>query len=276
MRTLYLQRHSAFKPIARARGFTLVELMIGLVIGLIVLGIVGSIYMSVLDGSGYALRSARLNQEVRVAMNFMTDDIRRAGFWSEAQAGTPENQLPVNPFTRRDGAVRDVHILNSGNCILFAYDADFAGAGGQEVFGYRLNGNTVEMLMGNANPPTNNCAPQNAIWTPLTDKTAVVVTALSFDTVGSRCFNTTQNVGWTVTAEITEPACLADEADVIVDDLDGDGTPDDYVEPDSGDLMVESRLINITLAGNHANDANLRVNLQETVKIRNNRIFLVP
>lgn len=262
MRTLYLQRHSAFKPIARARGFTLVELMIGLVIGLIVLGIVGSIYMSVLDGSGYALRSARLNQEVRVAMNFMTDDIRRAGFWSAAQAGTPENQLPVNPFTRRDGAVRDVHILNSGNCILFAYDADFAG--GQVVFGYRLNANAVEMLMGNANPPTDNCAPANAIWTPLTDNAAVVVTALSFDTVGSRCFNTTTNVGWTVTTANTRvPACEDDNAT-------------DYEEPDSGDLMVESRLINITLAGNHANDANLRINLQETVKVRNNRIFLAP
>lgn len=271
MPILTLQHQRIHKQ--KTSGFSLVELMVGMTVGLIVLFIVGTIFLSVLDGSTYTLRAARLNQELRVAMNFITDDLRRAGYWSEAaeNALRPLSQQEDNPFTNRvaaSGDIRDIHILASGTCIMFSYDADANFAGDQRVFGYRLTGNVLEMLM-DGTTATNNCATGD--WQPITDNSAVTVTTLSFDVTGSRCYNTTQEIGWTVTAAgATIPAC-ENEANAVAVDND-----EDYENPAEGDLMVESRLINITLTGTHAADPNNRISLQETVKIRNNRIFLAP
>lgn len=64
----------------RQIGLTLIELMIGIVVGSIVLGAVIAVYASTIRGSNTALRTARLNQELRSTMDLMVREIRRAGF----------------------------------------------------------------------------------------------------------------------------------------------------------------------------------------------------
>jgi type IV pilus assembly protein PilW len=62
------------------RGFTLVELMVAMTIGLIILGAVGQIFAT--SSGTYALEEglARLQENGRFAMNFVVKDIRMAGY----------------------------------------------------------------------------------------------------------------------------------------------------------------------------------------------------
>lgn len=248
-------------------GFTLLELMVGIVVGLIVIGGAIAIYMIVLTGANYTTREARLNQELRVAMSFIVDDIRRAGFWREARAvdfGAPGMDDHPNPFARReqDGSTdTDLEIYPDDPCIMLSYDPTFDD-GGQQVFGYRLHGGAVQMLVDPALTSTSACPDDN--WLDLTDPATVLVTALLFDNQGSRCFNASRSETLTPIAWETEtaptPACL-------------DTGSGDYDAVD-GDVLVESRQINITLVGSHARDPATRINLSESVKVRNNRAFV--
>jgi prepilin peptidase dependent protein B len=89
---------SRFNPgSSRQRGFTLIELMVGIVVGLIVLSSALAIYLMGVRGSTHTVRAAKLNQDMRTGMTLMVDDIRRAGFWGEFSQGN------ANPFTARSG-----------------------------------------------------------------------------------------------------------------------------------------------------------------------------
>lgn len=61
-------------------GMTIIELMVGLTVGLIVVGMVVSVYITSLGTSSDTLKSSRLNQEMSAIINIMANDIRRAGY----------------------------------------------------------------------------------------------------------------------------------------------------------------------------------------------------
>lgn len=119
------------------RGFTLIELMISMLIGLIILAAVIGMFVSMVKADNDYLKSIRLNQELRAAMSLITRDIRRAGNdGSGATRGT-------GPYPFSTSASR----LTVGNnvqgdvnaCVGFAYDEDKDGVddGNDERFGYR-------------------------------------------------------------------------------------------------------------------------------------------
>lgn len=64
----------------RNRGFTLVELMISIAIGLIVVSSVLGLVMANLQNSASVTRGMRLTQESRALTEVMTKELRRAGF----------------------------------------------------------------------------------------------------------------------------------------------------------------------------------------------------
>ena len=61
------------------RGFTLIELMISIVIGLIILTAVIGMFVTMIKADNDYLKSIRLNQELRSSMSLITRNIRRAG-----------------------------------------------------------------------------------------------------------------------------------------------------------------------------------------------------
>lgn len=75
-------------------GLTLIELMIGVSLGLfLVAGVIG-VFSTTLSSQGANLKSTRLNQELRTALDIMIRDIRRAGYWYLASsAGAPPGNL---------------------------------------------------------------------------------------------------------------------------------------------------------------------------------------
>ena len=81
---------TAIKP----AGFTLVELMIAITIGIIILGALSQVFVT--SRSTYIVEEglARVQENGRFAMNFITEDIRMAGYMGcQDQAGQLNNRL---------------------------------------------------------------------------------------------------------------------------------------------------------------------------------------
>lgn len=72
------------RPIQRQSGFGLVELMIGLLVGMIVVAAAGSILTTTLTSSNDNIKMARLDQELRQVMTMLSRDLRRASAWDGA------------------------------------------------------------------------------------------------------------------------------------------------------------------------------------------------
>lgn len=69
--------------IRQSRGFTLIELMIGLVLGLILIAGLVAIFSNLTKGFRQDEQSARLHDDLRLAFAVMAEDVEMAGFWSD-------------------------------------------------------------------------------------------------------------------------------------------------------------------------------------------------
>lgn len=165
----------------RLAGFTLVELLVSVLIGLIILGAVLGIFVSMIKSDNENLKSIRLNQELRAAMSLMTRDIRRAG--ANRNAATNAATLPpTNPFSSTSTAntattATRLVISGGGNTISYSYDE--ASDGTTELYGFRLNTTTdterVEQCKGSTSVSAG-CG----TWQPVTDESLVRITGLTF------------------------------------------------------------------------------------------------
>lgn len=102
---------------AQAQGFSLVELMVALVVGLIVIGAVLALVISIMKSNRQTLQSTRLNQEMRATIAVIANDLRRARGTADSLT---EAKLP-------DGEryTKDINYSTAG-CIRYAY-ADASG-----------------------------------------------------------------------------------------------------------------------------------------------------
>lgn len=97
-------------------GFSIVELMVGVTVGLLVVSTVVAIYGVVAKSGAEILGSAKLNEELRAAMDMMVGDIRRAGVWVPDNSNEREDN--PNPYTIRNSTpMTDVNIADGGKCI---------------------------------------------------------------------------------------------------------------------------------------------------------------
>lgn len=156
------------------RGFTLIELMIAMVIGLIILTAVISMFVSMVKADNDYLKSIRLNQELRAAMSLITRDIRRAGT-NQSAAVNSATTPPTNPFSVAGGTRLTITADQQGDlisCLTYSYDAN---DGSNELFGYRLDSTngTVETRAGGTACNANG-------WQTITDANLVNITALTF------------------------------------------------------------------------------------------------
>jgi len=159
-------------------GLTLVEMLIALVISAAVLTGMVSFYAFVTYHSKHSLEVVRLDQELYLALNVMSNDIRRAGYWSNAQADLGTGNL-TNPFMQAD---TDLQVNSSNNCILFSYDRSGDGAlpalgsAYDERYGFRLNNNIIQYRVSSGSFA---CDSSDG-WIDLTDPNIINVSNLSF------------------------------------------------------------------------------------------------
>jgi type II secretory pathway component PulJ len=72
------------RRIDRQAGFGLVELMIGLLVGMIIVGAALSLLTTTMASSNDSIKMTRLDQELRQTMTMLTRDLRRATIWDPA------------------------------------------------------------------------------------------------------------------------------------------------------------------------------------------------
>lgn len=248
------------------RGIGLIELMVGMVVSLIVLWGISVVYINTSATSKTSNAATQVNQDLRAMMDIMVADIRRAGSWGTSGSG-------ANPFT---AAGADLTIADGGQCILYSYDATYAGgAAGTvdavDVFGFRVSGGVLQSLIPGSLTTTAvaGCA-NDAVWDNLSDSRAVTM-AMSLNTRGSQCVafdpatyvatDATKYTTWFVNADSVGAACVSTAP----------GAPTAY--PAATKTFVETRQIGITLTATSRTDAALQFSLSDTALVRNNRVI---
>lgn len=232
-------------------GFSLIEIMIALTIGLIIVAATITIYVTIIKGSSDIVKSARLNHDLDSALVLMVNDIRRAGYWGGAMVGSDSRN---NPFTQ---AASDLQ-LPSASCVLYSYDANASGANtltnftddvdANEYYGFRLNGGNIQMRSSNIGCTANG-------WNTLNvsdGNEQIGITDLVF-TQSFKCLRKRLSVA----DQNYDTTCAAAAAGNLV----------------AGDRVIETREIAITLAGRVNTDQAVIKSLTDRVTIRNDRIF---
>jgi type IV pilus assembly protein PilW len=147
------------------RGFSIIELMIGIAIGLVIVAAALVALTQTLRENRAVLLEARLTQDLGTAAELMTRDLRRAGHWGDSGAGvwrSPDVGVMSNPYANVDTAA-------DADAVSFVYSRDAAenhGIDSNERFAYRLRSGVIEMQLGEDN------------WQAMTDASTMVVSAL--------------------------------------------------------------------------------------------------
>lgn len=233
--------------------FTLLEIMVALLAGLIVVGGALTVYIAAVTGSSDIVKSARLNHDMDSALALMINDIRRAGYWDN-----PTMLTTANPFTQ---ATTDLMVSN--NCVLYTYDGDAGGVAGTvdatEFYGFKLNNGNIQMRL--SGTTTADC--NDGTWATLNISQGsypVVISTLNFAAV----FNCLRNRAGVI--QTWNAGCAGQASQ-------------------TGDRFIETREVTISLAG-HIDDANDDIAKNQlsnngtvvpySVKVRNDRIFEIP
>jgi prepilin-type N-terminal cleavage/methylation domain-containing protein len=113
------------------QGFSLVELMVGMTIGLILISAVVALTVSVLRTNAETVTVAKLTQEGRAISDLVSREVRRARYSGNYRvfvgaAGAIPNAFGVMQINAT--SIPTAAALTSGSCLRFSYDADDDGA----------------------------------------------------------------------------------------------------------------------------------------------------
>ena len=147
----------------RTRGFSLVEMMVALALGLIVVAAVVALVVSIIRSNRQTLQSTRLNQELRATLSVIANDMRRAR--SVEDPLTMAMQVGGNPYRAMDTA--------TAGCMVYAYEG--AVDGPWHIIRLENNGRIV--LEGAAAEP-GSCTPGGTPFEIGSDQ--VLITELEF------------------------------------------------------------------------------------------------
>ena len=149
------------------RGFTMVELLIGMAIGLFIVAAAASLMTGNLRENRNLLIENRLMQDLRTAADMITRDLRRAGYWAAANAGVRSDgtgPVLLNPY------VDVTPVAAAADNVSFRFSRDATEnntVDSNEQFGFRLRNGAIELQLGAGN------------WQALTDASTLTVTQFS-------------------------------------------------------------------------------------------------
>ena len=148
----------------RALGLSLIELLVGITVGLAVTAACAGIWAGQLREERSRLAGARLTQDLHAALALMTRDLRRAGYWADAGQFVAGGGAAVaaNPYA----AVAPLDAPADTLGYRYSLDTIEDGVvGSHEQFGFRLRAGAIEAQLGSGN------------WQALTDPAALIVTS---------------------------------------------------------------------------------------------------
>jgi len=179
------------------RGFSLVELMIALVAGLLVSGAAILFLMSSFRSNGEYVQSVRLTEELRNTLDLASRDLRRAGYDDDALKYMSTGAIsPMSPILLVNGGA-------ANSCIIYAYDraggtngavdlnlgevralrrvtATVNGVANVGIIEYAESTGTTRPTCGDANATYTSYPPAcNGVWCALSDPATLNVTAFN-------------------------------------------------------------------------------------------------
>jgi prepilin peptidase dependent protein B len=231
------------------RGLSVVELLVGLAVGLFLVAGAVTMFVTNLGNSRQMLVEARVNQDLRGAADLVTRDLRRAGYWGNAVSGTVAmgaGSAASNPY---------IAVTPGTGVIEYAFSRDTTednSLGNNEQFGFRraVQGGIgiIQMKLGVVSGSDN--------WQPVTDPQTINVSDFTV---------TPTQTPIDMRAACARTCCSA--ADVTA------GTAGCTVTTlSSGSCpMVTVREYQLTLTGNATNNANVVRTLTTRVRARNDQ-----
>jgi type IV pilus assembly protein PilW len=159
------------------RGVSLIELMVGIAIGMIVVAGASVMAVNQIAEHRRLALEIQLQQDLRAASDLMLKELRRAGSWAVplngvwASGAAPPLADPYSSIAVENGDTNASKIVyhysrntdrSSNN-----NNPEDNNAGATETFGFQLNNGVLQLQMGTGN------------WQPLTDPNTLTVTALS-------------------------------------------------------------------------------------------------
>jgi type IV pilus assembly protein PilW len=149
----------------RQRGLSLVEMMVGLAVGLIVVAAAVLLVSTQLGDNRRLLLETQIQQDLRATADIIARELRRAGAWSRAETGvwTPTTAPPGparNPFASTTPS------SGSADAVTFDYSRP-GDAGGP--YGFKLEGGSIKTLLSGAG------------WQELTDKNVLTVVTFNIE-----------------------------------------------------------------------------------------------
>jgi len=165
------------------RGLSLVELMVGIAVGLMVVAGASFVAVNQLGDNRRLLLETQMQQDLRAAADMIARDLRRAGYWGASETGAWQGNDPnvaANPYA-------DITPGSAGAAVAqvdFSYSRDLAEDNAvdddKERFGFKLEGGAIKMLIGSA-------------WQAMTDSNVLEVTRFDVrverQSVQQACFN---------------------------------------------------------------------------------------
>lgn len=127
-------------------GFSLVELMVSLVAGLIVIGAVGAFMMSSFRSNADFVAATRLTQELRNSIDFISRELRRAGYDETAVKYValpdplPPGMAPTSHFAPIRLLDADADGIVDDECVIYAYDRTPGNPGKVNLFNGEIRG----------------------------------------------------------------------------------------------------------------------------------------
>lgn len=167
-------QHLNHRPSPRRHGLSLVELMVGITVGLFLIGGALSLFVSNIQNSRRLLVEARMNQDLRAAADLITRDLRRAGYWGNAVQGTIASGTGTTTTANPYAAVAP---SAAASTITYNYSQDATENNtldDNEQFGFRLQNNVIQMRTA-----------ANTSWQAVTDPNVLEVLELKIDDSGS-------------------------------------------------------------------------------------------
>jgi len=186
-------RSRAVTPCHRRHfGFSLVEMMMALLVGMIVASALVTFMVASLESNSEFMRAVRLTQELRFAMDYVSSELRRAGYDEDAlsyamqgSTGTATSDFaPVLFMSDLNG-----DSVNDDACVIYAYDRSTGDAGrvnlsNGEIRGIRL---VRVVVNGIANVGVIEMAESSVGVTPACDDPAADYSAYPPTCAGSWC-----------------------------------------------------------------------------------------
>jgi type IV pilus assembly protein PilW len=234
-----LSRRPSASP-RRQRGLSIVELMVGVAIGLFVVAAATMLVSTQLSDNRRLMLETQVEQDLRASADIIARELRRAGHWAKARDGVwyPGNAAAVrdNPYSaiaKADGsAFADG---DASSTVLMSYsrsgdEADETGAiEAAEQLGFRLDNGVIQARLGDAG------------WQALTDGNTLKVTEFSL----------------TMNRQPIRLECSKPCPDPLVD-----------CRP-----VLEVRDLRVLIRGEAANDSNVKRSVDNRVRLRNDTVI---